>query len=260
MSTIITADEHVALTPAQVALQDARATIIDSPQMLTLVQTEAKACIDRAAALEEERMTMTRPLDEAKKRIIEKYSAPIIMLRAAADHYKQAMLTWNRREAERAAAERQRIEQEQRKARQAAEAEAAKIAAKAQEDAQKLAEQAEAARQAGNAAKAAALEQKAEAVTENAEAKLAVLQTTATALSVAATTPPAAIAKGGRKVYEAEVVDKARFVGWIVANNPSLLAIVEIDQSALNKQASALKEAFSFPGCRLVVSERMTLR
>ena len=54
------------------------------------------------------------------------------------------------------------------------------------------------------------------------------------------------------KVYKAEVVSLAQLV-QAVAQGRAPIGLLEVNQTALNGMARALKEAFSVPGCRVVV-------
>lgn len=97
--------------------------------------------------LDELRKSMTRPIDEAKRRIMDLFRRPTEDLEAAERAIKQAMVTYQREQ------ERIRLE-EQRKADEAA-----------RKERERLAAQAAKAAEAGKAEKAAALEQRAEMVT-----------------------------------------------------------------------------------------------
>lgn len=54
------------------------------------------------------------------------------------------------------------------------------------------------------------------------------------------------------KTYKAEVVSLAQLV-QAVAQGQAPIALLEVNQTALNGMARALKEAFCVPGCRVVV-------
>jgi len=60
-----------------------------------------------------------------------------------------------------------------------------------------------------------------------------------------------------RKIWKAEVIDKRNFI-VAALNDENLLAYIQIDQSALNKVASATKGAIKYPGIRFYEEEIMS--
>lgn len=102
--------------PKAVALaQDAEATltlakeyVIDGPEMYQLAADELKTIKGKAKELDELRKSMTRPLDDAKKRIMEFFNKPLQFLADAEGLIKRSMLTYDREQ------ERIRKEEEER--------------------------------------------------------------------------------------------------------------------------------------------------
>ena len=79
--------------------------------------------------------------------------------------------------------------------------------------------------------------------------------------------PPAPVpaapakAKGSatRKIYSARVVDEVKLIQAVAAGKAPKKAIA-IDQSFLNKYATAMKDDFAVPGCELVVESKTSFR
>lgn len=105
VETIVTRAGAVSVTDA--------ATNADAARMLSLIKGRAKE-------LDDLRKSMTRPLDESKRRIMDMFRPVEQQLADAEQHIKGAMLEWDR-------AERRRLEAE----RAAAEAERQRLAAEA---------------------------------------------------------------------------------------------------------------------------------
>lgn len=176
--------------------------------------------------IDSRRRELTKPLDDEKKRVMD-YVRPFTdALSNAENLIKQGLIEY---------------EEEQERKRRLAEAEAEERRRKEQERLEARAEKAEAA---GHVEKADALREQA-----------------ATAV-VAAPVPAAPVKAAGistRKVYSAECVDiKAlakAVVDGVVAPNA-----IQADQKFLNQMATALKDNFSMPGCKLIVSTSMAAR
>lgn len=122
---------------AQAMLDVAQAYVIDSPEMAAAAAEELGSIKGKAKQLEELRMSMTRPLDEAKRRIMDLFRGPQLKLAAAEETIKKAIGVYQaeeRRKAEEArgaAEEIARMERERLEAEARAAAEAAKAAAAA---------------------------------------------------------------------------------------------------------------------------------
>lgn len=95
---------------------------IDSAVMYEAAGEELRAIVTKKKALEEKRMTITRPLDDAKKAVMDLFRGPIAALEAVEGGIKSKMLTYRREQEAKAAEERRRAEEEAAKLRRLAEA------------------------------------------------------------------------------------------------------------------------------------------
>jgi hypothetical protein len=248
-------------TPAERMLQAARDLTIDGPQMLQVAADELGTVKAKIAALTEERMTLTRPLDQSKKLIMAKYAVPIGYLEQAQSAIEGAVRTYN--------AEQRRLREEaERKAREAAEAERRRLEAeatrareKAEAEAAALRERAAAAEAEGRAAEAARLAARAESKVETAELRADAIEQAAAAIPTAITMPAAPKAAGMSSafLYSAECTSIAELVQF-VASNPMYLGLLMVNGPALNAQAKALKDQFAIPGCKLIKTESLRSR
>lgn len=241
------------MTPAAMYLESARLMPVTTVEEYGFAADELREIKSRQDRHEKLRTSITGPLNGVLKSInalfkpaAEALSEAELIIKAkmlAFDQAQQAAAAKARAEAEaRAQAERERL------AREAAAAEAAATA-----QLQALQQQAQQAQAAGDEAAAAAAQQQAAAVQAQAATNAAIATATATAIESAAAAveiAPKAAVKGvtRRSKWVASVHDKAALLAHI-AQNPSLLALVEINQSALNKLADAQREGFSLPGC-----------
>ncbi|MDD5220749.1 MAG: hypothetical protein PHV11_09300 [Candidatus Bipolaricaulis sp.] len=62
-----------------------------------------------------------------------------------------------------------------------------------------------------------------------------------------------------RKIWKAELTDKAAFIK-ATANDPNLMALITVDMSALNRIASATKGGVTYPGVRFFEETTMASR
>lgn len=206
---------------------------IESAQVYNMANADLTAIKTRMTALTEQRMTITRPMDAAKKAVMNLFAPAIAHLEEAERIIKHGMtgfITAQER-ARRAEEERQRrlAEEQERAAR----AEAARIARAQEEEAARKRAEAEAlAEQAKNAAPEEAAQIEAQAQELAAQAEQA--QASAEEVRVAAATapPPAPIvlpevSKGAgvstREVWDFEIVDFAALPDEYKAPNEKLL-------------------------------------
>lgn len=117
---------------AETTLTLAKEYLIDGPEMYGLAAEELKAIKSKARDLDEMRKSMTRPLDDAKKRIMDFFNKPLSFLTEAESLIKRSMLTYDREQ------ERKRKEEEDR-LRAAARAEQERLQKEAEEKASQLA-------------------------------------------------------------------------------------------------------------------------
>lgn len=183
-----------------------------------------KGIIIKKRELDERRKAITRPIDDAKKRIMDLFQPALKYLEDAEQTIKRDMLVWNR-EQERLRQEREaRLREQQRKERE------------------KLQQQAEKASASGKTEKAEALLQQAD-MTDG--------------VSVAPATPKTS--SSVRKTWQARVTDKAALIK-AAAERPDLQALLNVDQTALNAMARGLKSNLSIPGVEAYQRESISTR
>ena len=229
--------------------------------------------------LEAKRVAITKPMDEAKAKVMELFRRPIEALgqakriakakvdayleserkkaeaiaarqREEAERERQRLAAEARRKEEQAAAARAKAEQEARdRQREADEAEARRVAAVAEGNAkaaaQAAAESAKAIEQAKSALSAG--HAKADELQSQASAKMEVSS------NVAVMTAPTQVGiKGhsGRTIYGCEVFDIKLLVADIVAGQAPY-NLIEPNETALRQRAQSEKEEFKLGGCRL---------
>ena len=193
----------------------AKAIKVDSPEMAEIAAAELVNIKARAKDLDEERKRITKPMDDAKKAVMDIYKPAIERLGQAETALKDAISSY------------------QKDQRRLADMAAAEAARKAREDAQKL------------AAKAEKMEDKGKA--EDAEALRNIAAMTAAAPRAVAA-PPKLAGVSTRKVWKANVTDRAAAIKAL-ADNPAYQHLLTIDESALNKLAAAMKNPNSpIPG------------
>lgn len=230
-------------TEARGMLTVARSIKIDSPEMYSAAARELQEIKGRAKALDEKRKAITKPLDDAKKAVMDLFRAPLAVLDEAEGVLKRSILTWDSEQERLRAAEEMRLREEARKERERLQAEARKAEEAARKKAEELQRKAAAEAAAGNAAKAAALAEKAASVVDNAGEKAAALQQQAEivqAVTVVREQPKVA-GISMRTLWRARVVDHALVPREYMIPN---------DQ-ALNKVAEATKGAIKIPGVEI---------
>lgn len=253
--------DEALISPAQRMLDSARSLVIDSPEMEQVAADELGRIKRRYRELEDERLEITRDIDAAKKKIMDKYRTPLDYLSQAESAIKRSIgayrkvLEDRRREQQRLADEearrvREKLENEARAAREKAEREAAETRRKAEEAAA-----------AGRAAEAERLAAKADSKLAAGDAKADSLMQAAAAAPTSVIVPSVPKASGVHTVtrYSAKVTNKAALVAFI-AQTPMFLHLLDANQSALDAQARALKDQFAIPGVELVRTETVSAR
>lgn len=196
---------------AERVLAIARSIVVDSNEMAEIAAAELVTIKGRAKELDEERKRITKPMDDAKKAVMDVYKPAIEKLNQAEAALKSTITTY------------------QNEQRRLADLAAAEEARKAREEAEKL------------RAKAEKMEAKGKA--EDAEALRNVADMTVAApRAVAAPSKLAGVST--RKVWKANVIDRAAAIKAL-ADNPAYQHLLTIDESALNKLAAAMKS----PNC-----------
>ena len=196
------------------ALEIAREIEIRSSDEAVLAAADLKSVKRLTKQVNEKRLAITRPLNEALKEVNALFKPAKEWLGQAELLLKSKLLAYQ--------AEQDRIARE-------LQAEADALAKKEQEKLDRRAAKAEAK---GKAEKAEALRRVAETTTAP------VIESAAPKLSGIAT----------RETWKAEVTDKALLFKHIVNERHDLLPLVEINQSALNAQARSLKNELDLPG------------
>lgn len=229
------------LVAAEGTLQVAQSYVIDCPEMAEAAADDLGQIKAKLKQLDETRMGMTRPLDEAKKRIMELFERPRSVLLQAEAALKSSLLTWQTAERARMDAERKLAEEAARKAAEEARKEAEALAAAAAEAEAK-----------GDILGAQETAQEAIAAAQVAES-----------ITHMAPVPVAAPAKlagvSTREDWKAEVVDLLALVKAVAAGEASI-ELLEANQKVINQRAKALKGEFKVPGIRAYFTETMSAR
>lgn len=232
---------------AQSALAMVESMVIDSQETYELAADELKAIKAKAKTLEEQRTSITGPINKALKAVNDLFRAPGTYLEQAEKIIKGKMLAYTTEQQRIADEERRRAEaaikaEQERLAREAAEREAA---AKAEAD-KLLAE--------GNADKAAEVQ---------AAAAIEAANLTATAQVMTAPVVAPAVAKvsgiATRGVWKAECTDKAAMIAFVAAN-PQFQNLLDVNTTALNQLAKAMRETLQVPGVRVYEEKQLASR
>lgn len=232
---------------AQAALSMVESMEIDSQDTYELAAEELQAIKTKAKQLEDQRTAITGPINQALRGINALFKDPATFLEKAEGIIKRKMLTYSTEQERIAAAERARQEaaikaEQDRLAREAAEREkaAAKEAAKLMAEGDEI----------------AAAEVQAQAAIEAAS-----LSATAEVMTVTTVAPPVAKVSGisTRATFKAEVTDKAALIAHIAAN-PQFANLLDVNTSALNQMAKAMRESLSMPGVRVYEEKTLTSR
>lgn len=227
----VKADPQALAAPdeAKRALQVALSYEIDSPEMLDAAAKELSGIVARKKAITEKRLDITRPLDAAKRAVMDFFAGPLDLLEQAEKALKGGMVTYERKERERIAAEQRAAEQ--RAAQERAEAE------RQAREAEVAAREAHAAGDEEAAFRAAAI---AEEAREQAELALV-------APPLPAVAAPKAAGASFRGTWKGRVTDKTKLIA-AAAQRPELQGLLAIDTTALNAMARAVKDSATVPG------------
>lgn len=209
-------DQKVLVSRAQAALSVVEGMTIDSDIMYETAGEELNAIKRRAAELDEQRRKITKPLDDAKKAVMDLFRGPLEMLARAESVLKQKMLDYRNEIARRAAAEQAAREEAARIERERLEREAAQLAA------------------AGRAEEAAV------------KKDIASLVVAAPAEVVAPRVAGVAV----RETWDFEVTDKSALIAF-VASNPTYEAVLAVDEKALRQLVLAMKDHLPLAGVRV---------
>jgi hypothetical protein len=199
--------------------------VCDAPTY-ELAAEELTAIKRKAATLEEQRKAITKPLDDAKKAVMDLFRGPLDLLGKAEAVLKGKMLTYQRAEEAKAAEARAAAER-------AAQAERSRLAAEAAELAA-----------AGRAGEAMVKQQVAEMIV---------------AAPPAVAEPPKVAGISTRKTIEFEVADMAALVQHIAAH-PELIGMLEVNTTAVRGYVRGLGLACKLPGVRVFEQSSLSAR
>ncbi|GIW55358.1 MAG: hypothetical protein KatS3mg082_1762 [Nitrospiraceae bacterium] len=216
------------LSSAEQLLAVAQSYRIDSPEVYEAAATDLQEIKGKLKALEEKRVAITKPLNQAIKAVNDLFRKPKELLEQAEALIKKAMSAYDQEQERKRREEQARLEEEARKERERLEAKAREAEEKGQIE-------------------------KAEALRESANAVVAPIVSPATEA-------PKVTGIATRGLWKARVTDKAALVRHIVAERPDLLFLIEIDSAALNALARAQKSALSLPGVEVYEEKVIAVR
>jgi len=249
-------DEQIEMQAQEAAAMLARytnfaVTTADQYECAAAVLKEIKG---KTAEIEDLRKSLTRPLDDSKKRIMDLFRRPLDMLTAAEGKVKRALLTYQqeqeriRQEAERVARAAQQKEQE-RLAKLQREAEARAAAAVAEGNEKKAAEAKK------KAEEFAARKQVAEAAPTSVQSFVPAVKGLSTKKTWRAEiVNAAAIPVGDNVVVEKKVITEKGFAREELIYRRGLWVL---DQSFVDKQAAASTGTLAIPGIRIYSEDTM---
>jgi hypothetical protein len=192
--------------------------IVDAPTY-ELAGEELVAIKRKATQLEDQRKTITKPMDDAKKAVMDLFRKPLDVLAQAEGVLKGKMLTFSQEQARRAAEARAQAEAQARQERERLEREAAELQAQ------------------GRAGEAAA--------------KTAIAQVVSAAqIEDPFTAPVKASGVKTTTTIDYEVVDLGKLVAH-VAKNPQLLQLLTVDSVRLRAHVRAFGLACDLDGVRV---------
>lgn len=237
---------------AEGALESARSYVVDCPEMREVAGEELKSIKGRIKAITAERLAITRPMDEAKKRVMDFFRKPLEALDQAEAEIKRAILSFDQAEAAKLRAEQKRLEDEARRKQE-------EIDRRAEEAARKIREKAE-----EKAAKAKS-EEEAQAILDSAEEKAEERIDNRKHIHV-----PVVVHE------ETKVKGISTTTRWKVDRNPAAVDIVALAKAVAAGQvapnllvvdfkvadglARSLKTHFNVPGLRAVADESISAR
>lgn len=219
-------DTRAVMNAAADLMAQAESAVIVTPEDYQARGADLNEIKRRMKALEEKRLSLTRPLDAAKKGIMDLFRTPIETLNNAATVLNMKLVTWTNEQERKRREEESRIQEELRK--------------REEEERLQAAIEAE---QAGETAEAAKI-----------------LETPAPVAPVKlASTVPSSAALHTRETWSADGTDLMATVKAIAAGKAPLQA-VQFDMVFLNQQARAYKSAMNIPGVRAVSKKGMAGR
>jgi len=217
-------DQAVINASAEIKLKEAESYVISSPAMATAAGEDLKKIKALGKQLEEDRKQITKPLDDEKALVMDHYRPAQEFLVKAESVLKGKLNVY--------------LQDEERKRREAQ----AKAEADARKERERLQREAEKAAAKGQTEKADALRENAAAVTTH------VVQEPTKIAGVAV-----------RQLWRARVTDKTALVKAAL-ERPDVMALILVDESSLNKLATALKDNLNIPGVEAYSESSMSAR
>jgi DNA polymerase III gamma/tau subunit len=252
---------------AQRALANAQDFTVDSDEMLEAAGDDLRAIKGLQKRVEDQRTSITGPLNQAVKAINDLFRAPKAYLDEAETKLKSSMVAYTEEQrikaekARREAEELARKERERLAAEQRQQEEAARAAAEAAERAEAAAKAASAA---GDHEAAAKAQEEARQKAEAAEAATAEAQ--ATAITSAVVSMPVAVQAPAKvsgistsKTVDFEITNLHALIVHIAAN-PHLISLVMTDSVKLRAQVRATGMNTDLPGVRVFEKRTMSAR
>jgi hypothetical protein len=222
-----------ALSLATQARDVALSVTVDSQDMYEIAAEELRGIAKKRDQIEELRKSLTRPLDESKKRIMALFRQPDEILANAEQALRGAMLTFQQ-------AEQKKADEARRKAEEEARAERERLQAAAAE-----------AKKTGDVA-----------AIEDAQVALEIAEVAPVAMPAVAT--PKATGIGIRTTWKHEIVDfKALVIAAgkaAEAGDETLLGYLEPNTTAIGGVVRSLKGATRIPGVRAIEDKGLSVR
>lgn len=256
-----TPDQAALNNDAQIVLDVAETYVIDSPLMFNEAGEELKRIKLKSKDLNDKRVAITKPLDDAKKAVMDLFRQPTEILNQAELVLKNSIVNYQEDQARIARLEQQKQEEAQRIERQALQAKAQAAEEASRKEAEELQRQANEAAKNGNEEEAQKMAEQAliKFQTGQAQANVIAMEASAMSAPVRVTAPAKVSGISMRETWKAEVTDKAALVKFI-AENLHLLNLVDVNTSAVNQMAKAMKGNLNIPGIRAYAEKSVAAR
>jgi DNA repair exonuclease SbcCD ATPase subunit len=233
---------------------------IDSDTMYGIAADELSAIKRKTKELEAQRVGITKPLDEAKKNVMDLFRRPLEVLAQAEATLKRAMIGYQDEQERLRKAEQARLEAAARAERERLEGEARAL----REEAERLAAEAAAAQAAANSnTTAESVVAAAQAAAKASEASIQAQVTAEVATMVVAPaaeiSAPKVAGISTRGTWKAEVTDKMALIRFVAAN-PQFASLLDANQSAINQMAKAMKSTMAIDGVRAYEDKSIAAR
>jgi hypothetical protein len=241
------------MAPAEKAVLFANSLIVDSDDTYAYAGQELQEIKGRISALEEKRLSFTRPLDAIKKQWMEFFGEPINFLTGAEQTYKSKMLTYSTAQEKKRQEEEARLRAIAEEERRKKEAEAERLRIEAAEALKK----AEEARNEGKVEEAAQLEGK--AAMASLESQTAIVEATVISNPISSIAPPKVAGISTSYAYSAAIDHPMELLRAIVEGKEAI-GLVDFDGilRKVNAVARISKDAFNVAGCRLIKTPTMS--